>query len=78
MNENPTVKTMPAACYICSGQDNDFRQLNVETIRYSAIEIAVNRQGMLRARSISPTGGMLDQDVVNISFCPVCGRKFDT
>ena len=64
------------ACSICSAPDNGFRILNGETSCYSGLEIAVNRQGMLRARCYLASGTSPDQDIVNVPFCPLCGRKF--
>lgn len=63
-------------CKYCQSGTNDFVPLH-ETAEYSGIEIAVNRQGMLRARALDPKGHMAAQDVVMIACCPACGRKFE-
>ena len=61
-------------CKYCEHENNDFVILN-ETKDYSGIEIAVNRQGMLRVRYEDNI--WFSQDIVNIKFCPMCGKKFD-
>ena len=63
-------------CAVCGTGGNAFKPLNPETVSYSGIEIAI-ADGMLRARIFDANGGMLAQDIVNIPFCPLCGRKFD-
>ena len=60
------------SCPFCSRDDNDFRTLNAETAQYSFLQIAMNCQGMLRVRDLSPGGG---QEVIHISYCPMCGEK---
>lgn len=63
-------------CKCCNKQDNDFVLLN-ETASYSNIEIALNRLGMLRVRSYNEDDYNFEtQDILNIKFCPMCGRKF--
>ena len=63
-------------CKYCGEKDNGFVLLN-ETTDYSGIEMSLNRQGMLRARYYEQ--GKYDlwfsEDIVNINFCPICGRK---
>lgn len=68
------------SCPYCESATNDFLPIN-QTIEYSGIEMALNRQGMLRVRVLdcsdeSPTIGLLTQDVVEIKFCPLCGKRF--
>jgi hypothetical protein len=64
------------SCKYCGRKNNDFVLLN-DTAEYSDLEISVNRQGMLRARYHKQ--GKYDlfftQDIVNINFCPICGRR---
>lgn len=60
------------SCPFCGNSDNDFRTLNADTAQYSFLQIAMNSQGMLRVRDLSPGGG---QEVINISYCPMCGEK---
>lgn len=60
-------------CAYCEGEDNQFVQLN-QSAEYSGIEMAVNRQGMLRVRDYF--GDFRTQDIVNIKYCPACGQKF--
>lgn len=65
-------------CPYCESDTNAFEPLN-ETIDYSGIEMSLNRQGMLRVRTyfLMTDGRIFDsQDVINIKFCPMCGRKF--
>ena len=60
----------PRAC-------NDFVPMN-QTVEYSGIELAVNCQGMLRSRYYDLNGDtFVVQDIVNIKYCPLCGRKFN-
>ena len=60
------------SCPFCSRDDNDFRTINAETAQYSFLQIAMNCQGMLRVRDLSPGGG---QEVIRILYCPMCGEK---
>lgn len=62
-------------CKYCNRKDNDFVMLN-DTAEYSYIEMALNRQGMLRVRSYDETEIWFSEDIVNVKFCPMCGRKF--
>ena len=64
-------------CAYCGCKSNDFIILN-PTTWYSGIEVAVNRQGMLRVRYYPDSGSSkhVSTDVINIDFCPKCGRKF--
>lgn len=59
-------------CSFCGNHDNDFRTLNADMAQYSFLQIAMNSQGMLRVRDLSPGGG---QEVIRISYCPMCGEK---
>ena len=63
-------------CKYCEHENNDFVVLN-ETTDYSGIEMALNRQGVLRVRYYEQ--GKCDlwfsQDIINVKFCPICGRK---
>lgn len=43
-------------CPYCECDTNDFEGLN-QTAEYSGIELALNRQGMLRARVLDDDGG---------------------
>lgn len=61
-------------CKYCEHENNDFVILN-ETTDYSFIEMALNRQGMLRVRLIDEKGRISSQDIINVKCCPMCGRK---
>ena len=62
-------------CEFCSRKDNDFVLLN-DTTDYSGIEMSLNRQGMLRTRYYDDSSHIwFSEDIINISFCPICGRK---
>lgn len=65
------------SCKFCGADDNNFRILNQETWRYSLVELALNRQGMLRVRTY-PSPDLLEdlQEVIQVPYCPMCGRKF--
>lgn len=59
----------------CESDTNDFISIN-QTVGYSGVEIAVNRQGMLRARIFDTYDNLISQDVVEIHNCPLCGKQF--
>jgi len=64
-------------CPYCENDTNDFIILN-QTVEYSGIEMAVNRQGCLRVRTY-PDGtenNFDSQDIVEIKYCPNCGKRF--
>lgn len=64
-------------CIYCDRADNDYLLLN-KTVEYSGIEIALNRQGTLRVRYYEDDGQIwFSEDVVNIKFCPNCGRAIN-
>lgn len=63
------------SCKYCGRTDNDFVLLN-ETADYSGIEISLNSQGMLRGRYYDDSSHIwFSEDIINIKFCPMCGRK---
>lgn len=64
-------------CEFCGQRSSAFVPLN-NTALYSGIEIAMNKDGMLRVR-YSPENiiGFDSQDIINVDFCPKCGRKFE-
>lgn len=64
-------------CQYCETKNNDFVIAN-QTVEYSNIEIAFNRQGMLRVRCYDESNIWFSEDIVNIKYCPLCGRKFNT
>ena len=62
-------------CKYCEHENNDFVLLN-DTKEYSGMEITLNRQGMLRVRYYEGYNQLWStEDVINIKFCPICGRK---
>lgn len=62
-------------CKYCQNENNDFVLLN-ETTDYSSLEMSLNRQGMLRVRYYDDhTQVWFSEDIINIKFCPICGRK---
>ena len=64
-------------CPYCDAKTNDFIPIN-HTVEYSGIEIALNRQGMLRVRVYeSGQETFTAQDIVEIKCCPNCGAKMD-
>lgn len=63
-------------CPYCEAKTNDFVVAN-QTIEYSNIEIAINRQGMFRARVFNENGDLITQDIIEIRYCPLCGKKFE-
>ena len=63
-------------CKYCDRTNNDFVSLNTKTIQYSGVDIAMNRQGMLRVSYYDEASYVLMKDIVNMSFCPFCGKEF--
>lgn len=64
-------------CEYCKHENNDFVILNT-TVDCSNIEMAINRQGMFRIRHYTDENQVwFSQDLININYCPVCGRKFE-
>lgn len=49
---------------------------NDYAVEYSGIEMAVNRQGMLRVRVLDDDGSFTTQDIIEIRNCPLCGKRF--
>lgn len=64
-------------CIYCENENNDFVGLN-DTTDYSGIEMSLNRQGIFRVRYYSESGCFFSEDAINIKFCPICGKKFNT
>ena len=65
-------------CKFCRASNNDFQMLNTETWEYSGIEIAINRQGMLRVRHYDYDPNVYHaQEIITIKHCPMCGAKMD-
>lgn len=61
-------------CEYCDREDNDFVLLN-QTKDYSNIEMALNKQGMLRVRYYADDSRVwFSQDIIEIKFCPNCGQ----
>ena len=80
IKETPTIEAEPVRhgpCPYCDAETNDFVPIN-QTVEYSGIEIALNRQGMLRVRVYeSGQETFTTQDIVEIKYCPNCGCKMD-
>lgn len=78
IRKRPTVDAVPVRhgpCPYCDAKTNDFIPLN-QAVECSGIEIALNRQGMLRVRVYeSGQETFTTQDIVEIKYCPNCGAK---
>lgn len=78
IDDAPTVDAVPVRhgpCPYCDAKTNDFIPLN-QAVECSGIEIALNRQGMLRVRVYeSGQETFTTQDIVEIKYCPNCGAK---
>ena len=62
-------------CKYCEHENNNFVILN-DTKEYSGVEIALNRQGILRVRYYEGYNQLWSmEDIMNIEYCPMCGRK---
>ena len=69
---------MRKQCPYCEENDNGFVILN-ETKDYSGIEVGMNKQGIMRVRFGYADCALFEsQDVINIKYCPMCGRKLTT
>lgn len=65
-------------CKYCECENNDFILLN-DTNMYSGVDIEINRQGMLRIRVFNDEyGGFVTEDILNLKYCPICSRRFET
>ena len=64
-------------CPYCEADTNDFILAN-QTADYSGIEMAINRQGMFRVRTYpnSTDDNFDSQDVIELKYCPLCGKPF--
>lgn len=69
---------MHKKCPYCKTDNNDFILLN-QTADYSGIQMCLNRQGMFRVRYFDIDGDVfVSQDIINIKYCPMCGRNLTT
>lgn len=59
-------------CEYC--EKEGFNPLN-DTVDYSGLEIAISNKGILRVRNYNFKEVFESQDAINISYCPMCGRK---
>lgn len=62
-------------CPYCESGTNDFVPMN-QTVEYSGIEMAVNRQGMLMVRVLDDDGSFTTQDVIEIRNCPLLPKMW--
>lgn len=69
------MKGYSMRCPYCESGTNDFVPMN-QAVEYSGIEMAVNRQGMLRVRVLDDDGSFTTQDIIEIRNCPLCGKRF--
>lgn len=60
-------------CEYCE-KGNGFKALN-DTVDYSGLEISINNKGMLRTRAYMFKKNFQTQDIVNINYCPMCGKR---
>ena len=62
-------------CKYCETDNNDFVIIN-DTRTYSGIEFSINRQGMLRVRYYEDLSNeWISEDIINIKYCPFCGKE---
>lgn len=65
-------------CQYCRERNNDFVLLN-DTGMYSGVNFEINRQGMFRVRVFNDEmDGFVTQDILNVRYCPMCGREFNS
>lgn len=62
-------------CPYC--ESDGFNVIN-QTAEYSGIEVTVDRHGLLRVRTYTNDGVFCfeAQDIVEIKYCPLCGKAF--
>lgn len=60
-------------CEYCK-EENCFIPLN-DTVDYSGLEMSISSKGMLRTRAYMFKEIFETQDIVNINYCPMCGKK---
>jgi hypothetical protein len=63
-------------CEYCNKDTNGFIPIN-NTVDYSGLEISINHKGMLRCRNYNFKELYDTQDIVNINYCPMCGRSLE-
>lgn len=62
-------------CRYCDPSGNhDFRPVN-QSAEYSDIEMSLSNLGVFRVRVYNGEN-ITRQDVVEMRYCPLCGRKF--
>ena len=71
----PPIFMLMMVVVIAFATPNDFVPMN-QAVEYSGIEMAVNRQGMLRVRVLDDDGSFTTQDIIEIRNCPLCGKRF--
>lgn len=76
ISEPPPKIPRQRDCLVCRSEQ--FEPLN-KTVDCSGLEMALHKNGMLRVRYYE-TGDddvdeMKSQDIVNINYCLICGRK---
>lgn len=59
----------------CESGTNDLVPMN-QAIEYSGIEMAVNRQGMLRVRVFDDDGGFTAQDIIEMRNYPLLPKMW--
>ena len=69
--EESKKKKVNKKCKYCEKKNDDFIPIN--NIGNNEIEIEINRKGILRVRHY---GYSMSEDIINVNFCPICGRKF--
>ena len=74
-----TCKETKISCQFCNSDAKPgFISLN-QTVDYSGIEIAMNKNGILRTRYFPEADkNFIAQDIINIKFCPICGKRINT
>lgn len=69
-------KKSAETCPICAAASDALVTLNPSNAERNKIEVALNRNGILMARSLGPNRRMIFQEILEVPFCPLCGRKF--
>ena len=62
---------------MCSCCKHDYFNPVNKTVDYSGVEMALDNKGEFRVRCYNLDTQEMDyMDVINVRYCPMCGRRF--
>lgn len=62
-------------CEYCEDKVDRYYKNLTTTAEYSGLEISLHPKGTLRVRAYLGDDLFKAQDIVNVNYCPMCGRK---